>query len=68
MKGSSALIDWMRIKLRSKQNLQELGPDVDLSKAVRSLTTSEQQIIEIAKSCFFGAYFLIMDETYLGVE
>jgi ribose transport system ATP-binding protein len=62
MKGSTALIDWKGIRLRSKQILQELGLDVDLSKAVRFLTTSEQQIIEIAKSCFFGADFLIMDE------
>jgi ribose transport system ATP-binding protein len=56
------LIDWTKIRRETQKILTEMGFNIDLTRAVKFLTTSEQQIIEIAKAVFFGAKFIIMDE------
>lgn len=56
------LINWPKIKRETQKILTEMGFKIDLTRAVKFLTTSEQQIIEIAKAVFFGAKFIIMDE------
>ena len=61
-RAGKALIDWPKIKQETEEILTEMGLHIEISKAIKYLTTSEQQIIEIAKAVFFGAKFIIMDE------
>ncbi|MBD3247177.1 ATP-binding cassette domain-containing protein, partial [Candidatus Pacearchaeota archaeon] len=64
------VINWSKIRQKTKEIIKELGLNVNISKPIKQLTTSEQQIIEIAKSLFFGSNFIIMDEptSSLGEE
>jgi ABC-type sugar transport system ATPase subunit len=56
------LIDWGNIKKKTNGILRELGVNIDIKRPIKFLKVSEQQIIEIAKSIFFGAKYIIMDE------
>jgi len=56
------LINWKDIIKKSETMLSEMGFDIDVTKPLKQLTTSEQQVVEIAKSIFFGAEYIIMDE------
>jgi ribose transport system ATP-binding protein len=64
------LVDWRGIKNKTKEIWREMGLDVDINRPIKRLATSDQQIIEIAKSVFFGSTFIIMDEptSSLGEE
>ncbi len=64
------VINWSKIRQKTKEIIKELGLNINISRTIKQLTTSEQQIIEIAKSLFFGSNFIIMDEptSSLGEE
>lgn len=64
------LIDWKMIRNKTDKILEEIDLSIDKKTPVRKLSTSQQQLLEIAKSIFFGAAFLIMDEptSSLGEE
>jgi ribose transport system ATP-binding protein len=56
------LIDWRSARKQTLEMLADFGLKIDISTPVKELKTSEQQIIEIAKSIYFGSSFIIMDE------
>lgn len=55
-------IDWQRIKLESKNKLDELGMNINVNKVVRELSIGEQQMVEIARCLLMDSNILIMDE------
>lgn len=60
--GILGVVDWKGMKKRANEILSELGVDIDPSSKVRSLSTAEQQMIEIAKALVLKKDILIMDE------
>jgi ABC-type sugar transport system ATPase subunit len=56
------IINWRDIKKKAVVMLRELGLEIDVTRPISELSTSQQQLVEIAKSIFFGARFIIMDE------
>lgn len=56
------LIDFGKIRARSKQYLEMVGLDIDPSVLVKELTIGKQQLVEIAKALSVNARVLIMDE------
>jgi len=55
-------IDQRRIRAQATALVQELGVDIDVSRPVRDLSVSQQQITEIAKALSMDADIIIMDE------
>jgi ribose transport system ATP-binding protein len=55
-------IDKRRIRAEATALVQELGVDIDVSRPVRDLSVSQQQITEIAKALSMNADIIIMDE------
>jgi len=55
-------IDWQRIKIESKNKLDELGMNINVNKVVRELSIGEQQMVEIARCLLMDSNILIMDE------
>jgi len=64
------IIDWKNIRKKTNEMIKEFGISIDISKPIKRLKTSEQQLVEIIKAVFFGAKFIIMDEptSSLGEE
>ncbi len=55
-------IDKRRIRSEAQALVRELGVDIDVSRPVRELSVSQQQITEIAKALSMNADIIIMDE------
>jgi ribose transport system ATP-binding protein len=55
-------VDFAELRRRAAEPLHRLGFKVDLSVTVSSLSTAQQQMIEIAKALSRGARILILDE------
>lgn len=56
------LIDVAGERSRARTLFQRLGMDINLDLPCRQLTTSQQQLVEIAKAVAFDARILVMDE------
>jgi ribose transport system ATP-binding protein len=55
-------IDQGRIRAQATALVRELGVEIDVSRRVRDLNVSQQQITEIAKALSMNADIIIMDE------
>jgi len=55
-------IDRKKERQRARELFQRLGTEVDLEAPCRSLTTAQQQLVEIAKALAFDARIIVMDE------
>lgn len=58
----SGLIDVGRERKKANELFQRLGMEVDLDCPCRNLTTSKQQLVEIAKALAFDLRVLVLDE------
>jgi len=54
--------DWKKVHREAGNLLKSLGVDIDTSSIVRSLTISQQQIVEICKAMTYDARIYILDE------
>ncbi len=60
--GSKALISWSETRAVARKYLDMIGASLDLDAAVESLSTGEQQLVEIAKALRYASRLLILDE------
>ena len=58
----NGLIDWKETFNRSRQLLNELGIDIDPKTIVSDLTSSQMQMVEIAKAMSYDPHVLQLDE------
>jgi ABC-type sugar transport system ATPase subunit len=56
------MIDRGKERQKSKELFQRLGMEIDIDIPCRRLTTSQQQLVEIAKALALKARILVMDE------
>jgi len=55
-------IDWKMLRTRTREILSSIGLDIDPAVKVERLTTSQQQMVEIARALSHEAKVVIMDE------
>ena len=55
-------VDWNEARKSAAQALDQLGIELDLNAPVKSLSTAQQQTVEIAKALSRNAKVLVMDE------
>lgn len=55
-------VDWSRLHQQAQRILDEMGVDIRSRDIVRSLSTAECQMVEIARAVSFRASIIIMDE------
>ena len=55
-------IPWSALHTRAQELVDNLGFDITVSRKVRDLSTSQQQVVEIAKALSENADILILDE------
>jgi ribose transport system ATP-binding protein len=55
-------IDWKALRSRTREILDSIGLDIDPAMKVERLTTSQQQMVEIARALSHEAKVVIMDE------
>ncbi len=60
--GAAGFIAHARERRRAAELFQRLGVTLDLDAPVRTLTTAQQQLVEIAKALAFEVRLLVMDE------
>lgn len=60
--GKKSLVNWGQIKTIAKEYLNIIGADLDPDIYVSSLSTGEQQLVEIAKALRQANKVLILDE------
>jgi ABC-type sugar transport system ATPase subunit len=56
------LVDRRRVFQDARAALQQLGREIDLGAEAESLSTADQQVVEIAKAVSFGPRVLVLDE------
>ncbi|MDO4275802.1 MAG: sugar ABC transporter ATP-binding protein [Eubacteriales bacterium] len=56
------VIDWKRMYEESRKLIRSLGFEIDVQKSLGSLSTAQQQVVEIAKAFSYHSKILIMDE------
>jgi len=56
------LIDWKTAKKKAKKQLEVMNTFLDIDKKAKDLSTSEQQIVSIARCLIFGFDILLLDE------
>jgi ribose transport system ATP-binding protein len=61
-KKRTGLIDWTVIREKTRQVLEELSLTLDPDAVVSTLSTAQQQLVEIAKAISIDSSLLIMDE------
>ncbi|MBO0993120.1 sugar ABC transporter ATP-binding protein [Bacillus sp. SD088] len=61
-KKQRSLVDWEEMKRRAKEALNKLGANIDVEAVVSTLSTGEQQLVEIARSLSMETKVLILDE------
>lgn len=55
-------VNWAEARRSASEALQQLGIELDLNAAVKTLSTAQQQTVEIAKALSRNAKVLVMDE------
>ncbi len=61
-KKKSGFVDWKRIREESDEALKRLGFKIDSRQIVRSLSTSQQQLVSIVKALVRNPRILVLDE------
>ena len=61
-KKPTGMIDWALIREKTQRVLEELSLTLDPDAIVSTLSTAEQQLVEIAKAISIDSSLLIMDE------
>jgi ribose transport system ATP-binding protein len=61
-KKGTGLIDWPVMRANTRKVLEELSLTIDPDAIVSTLSTAEQQLVEIAKAISIDSSLLIMDE------
>lgn len=56
------VVDWKALRNVASHTLNNLGFDIDVRRAVRTLSIAEQQAVEIAKALHHKARVLLLDE------
>jgi ribose transport system ATP-binding protein len=56
------MIRWKAMKEKARQQLHDLGIEVDVNSLMGSVPVGTQQMVEIARVIFSGANIIIMDE------
>jgi len=59
---SMGVINWPRMKAQAKEQLTELGLDIDPARPMSSLPVGLQQLVELSRVLFSGAKIIILDE------
>ncbi|RKJ43186.1 sugar ABC transporter ATP-binding protein [bacterium 1XD8-76] len=62
------VIDWRAINQKSKELLESLGLDIDVTKPLNSYGTAIQQMAAIARSVLIEAKLVIMDEATSSLD
>ncbi len=62
IKKGTGLIDWSVMREKTRRVLEELSLSLDPDAIVSTLSTAEQQLVEIAKAISIDSSLLIMDE------
>jgi ABC-type sugar transport system ATPase subunit len=60
--NAAGFVDWEAAKTVAAEPLKQLGLELDLSAPVKTLSTAQQQAVEIAKALSRHAEVIIMDE------
>jgi ribose transport system ATP-binding protein len=60
--GKSPLIDWRRLYREAREVLARIGVELDVKRAVNTLSVAQQQMVEIAKAISVNAKIIVMDE------
>ena len=55
-------VNFRELNKRAEQALSELAPEIDVNQAVKTLSISQQQLVEIAKALTLDCDILILDE------
>ncbi len=55
-------INYRQLREKAQQALAELAPEIDVNQAVKTLSISQQQLVEIAKALILDCDILILDE------
>ena len=56
------VVDWARVRRDAKAALARVGLDVDVENPTRQVSTSQQQMVAIARSCTRDPRILVLDE------
>ncbi len=62
LKAPNGLLDMARMRARAVEVLDSVGLDADPDQSLRTLSVSEQQLVEVARALSTDADILIMDE------
>lgn len=60
--GLLGLVDWQRVYREAKKALELVGLEVDVHQRLRGLSTSQQQLVAIAKALVRKPAILVLDE------
>lgn len=60
--GGTPFVAWNTLYRQARETLARIGVQLDVRRAVNTLSVAEQQMVEIAKALTFDARILVMDE------
>ena len=64
----NGMIDWKETNRKSKELLNSLGIDIDVTKELSSYGTAIQQMVAIARSMLIDAKLVVMDEATSSLD
>ncbi len=62
IKNKFGIYKWAEMTKKAKELIEPLSSDIDVNKAMSTLSVAQQQLVEIAKALSRNARILIMDE------
>ena len=66
--GRGGTIDWKQMKERVQHKAQELGIEIDLTKAASQLSPPQKTCLEIIRAMMTDCRLLILDEPFVGLD